>query len=202
MKKYLLSLLPVSLLVSADLPVPKVYTLSPGYTVTIDGTSNLRNWQEKVGEVTGEITAIVNEDGSVDLTSLRIRMEVLSIKSDMGRIMDNKTYEGLKAAAYPEILFTLGRPLKLMQVRECQKAIPVQGNLSLAGICKPVTMQVKTFGISQGKLVFEGSQALKMTDYGVKPPSALFGTMRAGPDITISFKTNFSNQSFTTTLKN
>jgi hypothetical protein len=61
---------------------------------------------------------------------------------------------------------------------------------------------VKTFEISQGKLVFEGFQTIKMTDYGVKPPSALFGTMRAGPDITIRFKTNFSNQSITTILKN
>jgi polyisoprenoid-binding protein YceI len=202
MKKYLLFLLPVSLFVSADLPVQKVYMLSSGYMVTIDGTSNLRNWQEKVGQVAGEITAVVNVDGSVDLRSLRITMVVLSIKSDMGRVMDNKTYEGLKAATYPEILFTMNKPLKLMQVRDGQNAVPVKGNLMLAGICKPVIMEVTTFEIKEGKLVFEGSQALKMTDYGVKPPSALFGTMRAGPDITIRFKTNFSNPSITTTLKN
>jgi hypothetical protein len=41
-----------------------------------------------------------------------------------------------------------------------------------------------------------------MSDYGVKPPSALFGTMRSGPYITIHFKTNFLNQLITTTLKN
>jgi hypothetical protein len=33
-----------------------------------------------------------------------------------------------------------------------------------------------------------------MTDFGVKPPSALFGTLKAGPDITISFKTVFTIQ--------
>jgi hypothetical protein len=63
-------------------------------------------------------------------------------------------------------------------------------------------MLVKTFEIRQGILSFEGSQRIKMSDYGVKPPSALFGTMRAGPEITIRFNTNFINQLITTSLKN
>ena len=202
MKKCMLFLLPVSLLVASDQPVQKTYLLSKEYAVTIDGTSNLRNWQEKVGEVTGDVAAVVNEDETVDLLSIRISMQVLSIKSDMGKVMDNKTYEALKAATHPEILFALSRPLRLTQVRDGQITIPVKGDLTLAGVQKPVIMLVKTFEISRGVLQFEGSQTLKMTDYGVKPPSALFGTMRAGPDITIHFKINFINQSVITTLKN
>jgi polyisoprenoid-binding protein YceI len=202
MKKCILFLLPVLLLICAGEPAKDTYILTRDYTVTIDGTLNQRDWQEKVGEVTGDMTAVVNEDGSVDLTAIRISMQVLSIKSDMGRMMDKKTYEALKAAAYPEILFTLNAPLKLTQIRDCQTTIPVKGELALAGIRNPVIMQVKTFAISQGVLQFEGSQTIKMSDYGVKPPTALFGTMRSGPEITIHFKTNFLNQSITTTLKN
>ena len=202
MKKRLLFLLPVVLLMSAGQTAKDAYILSGEYAVTIDGTSNLRDWKEKVGVVTGDMTAVVNEDGSVDLSTIRICMKVLSIKSDMGRAMDNKTYEALKAAAYPEILFTMTAPMRLAQVRDCETAIAVKGDLTLAGICKPVTMLVKTFTIRRGNLSFEGSQTIKMSDYGVKPPTALFGTMRAGPDITIHFKTNFINQSITTTLKN
>lgn len=202
MKNCLLFLLPAFLLVSADRPAKDGFILSRNYEVTIDGTSNLRDWQEKVEDVTGDMTAVANEDGSVDLSSIRIRMKVLSIKSDMGRVMDNKTYEALKAAAYPEILFTVSAPMRFVQVRDCQTAIPVKGELVLAGICKPVTMQVKTFEIRQGNLSFEGSQRIKMTDFGVKPPSALFGTMRAAPEITIHFNTNFINQSNLTNLKN
>jgi polyisoprenoid-binding protein YceI len=202
MKNCLLFLVPVAFLVSADRPEKDAYILSRNYEVTIDGTSNLRDWQEKVGDVTGDMRAVVNEDGSVDLNSIRIRMKVLSIKSDMGRVMDNKTYEALKAVAYPEILFTVSVPMRLVQVRDCQTAIQVKGELALAGICKPVTMLVKTFEIRQGNLSFEGSQCIKISDYGVKPPSALFGAMRAGPEITIRFNTNFINQSILTTLKN
>src|SRR5580658_4586471 len=119
MKNCLLFLGLTALLVSADRPAKDGYILSGKYEVTIDGTSNLRDWQEKVGDVTGDMTAVVNEDGSVDLSSIRIRMRVLSIKSDMGRVMDTKTYEALKASAYPEILFTVTAPIRLVQVRDC-----------------------------------------------------------------------------------
>jgi polyisoprenoid-binding protein YceI len=195
-------LFPVALLISADQPAKDNYILTRDYAVTIDGTSTLRDWQEKVGEVTGEMSAAVNEDQSVELRALRISMKVLSIKGNMGRGMDNKTYEALKASAHPEILFTVSTPMRLAQVRDCQTTIPVRGELALAGVCKPMIMLVKTFEISQGVLQFEGSQTIKMSDYGVRPPTALFGTMRSGPDITIHFKTNFLNQSITTTLKN
>jgi polyisoprenoid-binding protein YceI len=157
-----------------------------------------------VGQVSGAMEAQVNPDGTIDLSSIRIDMVVLSIKSDMGKVMDNKTYEALKADMHPEILFTLGAPLKLTQVRDCGTAIPVKGNLQLAGVCKPVVMEVTTIQISHGIVQFEGCEHLKMTDFGVRPPTALFGTMRASPDITIHFKTNFINQAIIpgTNLKN
>jgi polyisoprenoid-binding protein YceI len=202
MKKYMLFLLPVALLAGTPGVVTDQYILSGEYTVTICGTSNLRDWKENVGQVTGAVSAAQNEDGSIQLSSIQIKMNVLSIKSDMGRVMEKKTYEALKAAANPNILFTLSDPLKLSRITDLSKAIPVTGYLSLAGVCRPVIMMVKTFEIRQGSLVFEGSQSIRMTDFGVKPPSALFGTMRAAPDITIYFKTNFTKQSFSTNFKN
>lgn len=187
-------LLLACLLFGSDVPVPDRYLLSKGYTVAIQGTSNLRDWQETVGEVTGEVVAEAGADGSVELRSIHIKMEVHSIKSDIGKVMDNKTYEALKADANPEILFCLSSPVKLTQVKDCRTAVPIKGTLTLAGVRRPVIMQVKTFEIGKGKLLFEGFQAIKMTDYGVKPPTALFGTMRASPDITITFKTSFIKQ--------
>ena len=202
MKKSILLLLPLCTLIAAGDHVQDDYILTREYTVTIDGTSNLRDWKENVGQVTGDMMAILNPDGSVDLISIRIKMAVLSIKSDMGRVMDNKTYEALKSTVYPDILFTLNTPLKLSQVSNGQPPIPVKGDLFLAGVCRPTVMQVKTLTVDQGKLFFEGTENIRMTDYGVKPPSALFGTMKAASDIIIHFKTNFIKPSLSTLLKN
>lgn len=201
MKPYFLFLLPAFLLTGATKPGRDLYVLTAEYTVTIEGTSNLRDWKENVGKVTGAMEAELNADGTIDLTSIRISMDALSIKSDMGRVMDGKTYEALKANTYPEILFLLNVPQQLTPVRNFATAIPVKGCLRLAGVCKPVIMQVKTFEISRGKLTFEGYQNLKITDFGVRPPTALFGALRASPEITIHFKTDFINQTISNNLK-
>jgi len=177
MKPYLFFLLPVLLLAAAGEPARDLYVLAGEYAVTIQGTSNLRDWKENVGQVSGAMEAEVNADGSIGLNAIRINIEVLSIKSDMGRVMDNKTYEALKANAHPEIIFTLAAPERLIPISDCGTAVAVNGNLRLAGVSRPVTMLIRTFEISQGKLQFEGYQNLKITDFGVKPPTALFGTM-------------------------
>lgn len=203
MKPSVLFLLPAFVLASAATdPARDLYVLSSEYAVTINGTSNVRDWKEDVGKVSGSMEATVNSDRTISLTSIRICMDAGSIKSDMGRVMDDKTYEALKAGAYPQILFTLTTPQRLSPVKNCDITIPVKGWLSLAGVSRPVIMQVKTCDISQGKLQFEGYENLNMKDFGVKPPTAFFGTMRAAPDITIHFKTDFISQTISNNQKN
>ncbi len=48
------------------------YILTDDYIVTIHGTSNLHNWDEKVGIVTGNATLHWNSDESFDLNAIHI----------------------------------------------------------------------------------------------------------------------------------
>jgi len=172
-------------------PASSTYTLSKDYTVTIHGTSNLHAWDEKVNTVSGDGTVNPNSDGSYNVTAIRIKMEVHSIKSDMGSIMNNNTYKALKADDYPQIIFALVAPVESIQVKAGEKTVMVKGNLTIAGVTRPVNVQVKIAMPEQRTLLFEGSQAIKMTDYGIKPPTALLGTLKTGNEITINFKTSF-----------
>jgi polyisoprenoid-binding protein YceI len=194
MKNYSMLLFLSFALGGADLPVQNNYVLAKSYSVTILGTSNLRDWKDSVGNVTGNMVASLNGDGSIDLHAMYIKMDVRSIKSDMGSTMDNKTYTALKADANPEIIFVLAAPMRLLPVSHGGPILPLKGNLTLAGVSRPVIMQVNVFMMGRGKLQFDGSQAISMTDYGVKPPTALFGTIKARPGIIIQFKTNFTNK--------
>lgn len=200
MKKWFISLaLPFTLIspglpVQASLPEQNTYILTRNYTVAIHGSSNLRDWKDSVGTVSGDMTAGIGVDGKLEVQAIHIKMEVRSIKSDLGSGMDHKTYTALKADANPEIIFLLDVPVKLMQINPGGDASVLKGHLTLAGICRPVIMQVSLLMLGQGKIQFEGSQAINMTDYGVKPPTALFGTIKARPQITIKFKTNFTNK--------
>jgi hypothetical protein len=44
-----------------------------------------------------------------------------------------------------------------------------------------------TYEMKNGTLVCKGSKRIKMTDYKVEPPSFMFGTIKTGDEITISF---------------
>jgi polyisoprenoid-binding protein YceI len=184
-------LLPVAamFMISAA-PVPQTCTLSKDYSVTINGTSNLHNWDEKVGTVTGTGTITPNSDGTYDIDAISIVMLVHSIKSEMGGAMNNNTYKALKADAHPEITFVLSAPLKAVKAGVATAS--AKCNLSIAGVTKPVEMQVKISIPQKGIMQFEGAQTIKMTDYGITPPVALFGALVTGDEITIHFKTSFT----------
>ena len=166
------------------------YILSDDYLVTIQGTSNLHNWEETVKKVSGKGSLSWNEDGSFNLNTILIKIDVFSIKSD-NSIMDKKTYSALKAEKFPEISFSLSSPVKTMKVGSGENSIVAKGNLTIAGITKPVTIQLKASMVKQGLLLFQSSQTIKMSDYGVDAPTALFGTLKTGDQITLNFKTNF-----------
>lgn len=192
MKQFNILLLIAFSLISAKVLVRDTYTLAKGYTVTIHGTSNLHNWDETVGTVTGSSSVSWNSDGSFNMEALTLKIEVHSIKSSEGGAMNNNTYKALKADADPEITFTLTSPLKSIKTATSAIIVSANGNMTIAGVTKPVIMQVKASMPQKGVMQFEGTQALKMTDYGVSPPTALFGALKTGDAITITFKTDFS----------
>jgi len=193
MKTGILLLLMGSWVIGGDLSVPQDYTLSGNYAVSIHGTFSIHSWAETVQKVSGELVGAVNADGSAAIQSIRMVMEVRSIKSDMGSVMDNKTFKALKADADPVITFSVSVPFTIRRSAPSD-TVSLPGHLTLAGITRPVIMRVMSFKASQRTLSIEGKENIKMTDFGVKPPSALFGVMRASPDITINFKTDFTIQ--------
>jgi polyisoprenoid-binding protein YceI len=75
-----------------------------------------------------------------------------------------------------------------------RQPIALAGQLTLAGVTRPTTLWINELSIGADSMRFVGEQSIKMTDFGVKPPSALFGTLKVGPMLTINFKTVFTIQ--------
>jgi len=192
MKLLKLSLLIAFAFISGNIHAQDTYNISKGYSVIINGTSNLHDWNETVDTVRGVSTVSWNSDGTFNLDAINIKMDVHSIKSDMGGAMNNNTYKALKAETYPVITFTLSEPVNSIKTDETATTVSAKGNMTIAGVTKPIIMQVKVFMPRKGTMEFAGSQIIKMTDYNVKPPTALFGALKTGDDITITFKTDFS----------
>jgi polyisoprenoid-binding protein YceI len=190
--KYIKNILPlIFILLGYQLPAQSIYALDPGYVFTIHGSSNLHDWDESAGSATANASFTWNSNGSFDVNSLNLSVAVESIKSTEGSIMNNKTYNALKSGKYPVINFVLTAPIKSITPNVNGNAVTATGNLTIAGVTKPVTIQAKVFTNGQNAVTFEGSQKINMNDFGIDSPTALFGMLKVTPDVTIKFKTSF-----------
>ncbi|MCB0564557.1 MAG: YceI family protein [Phaeodactylibacter sp.] len=152
------------------------------FKMTVSGTSTLHDWESEATEVvaTGNL-----ELAGVQLTGidkLKVTVPAKRIVSSKGRIMDNKTYDALKADKYPNITFVLNKA----SVKESK--VQATGQLTIAGKSQTVSLSATSKVNSAGNITFSGSKAIKMTDYGMEPPTALMGTIKTGDDVTIKYE--------------
>jgi polyisoprenoid-binding protein YceI len=190
MKLFNTILLGALLIAANNIQAQNNYSLA-AFTVTIDGTSNLHSWNEKVETVSGKGNINWNINKSFTLQSFNIVMQVSSIKSDEGSTMNNKTYKALKSDQFPTITFLLTQPVAVSS-GSTPLSVVAKGNLTIAGVTRSITIPIKISADGNKKITIAGAQQVKMTDYGVDPPTALFGMLKTGDAITISFNTNFS----------
>lgn len=160
--------------------------VSRAHSMFIEGTSNLHDWQTKVvkANLTAEFALennLLNAIGEVVLVA-----DAKSIKSDKGSVMDGKTHDALKVDKHPTITFRLKQIQSLASANRVTE-IRTVGNLTIAGVTRPITMTVFAKLLPNGEVEVWGSQKLKMTDFKVDPPTALMGSIRTGDEIIVRF---------------
>lgn len=153
-------------------------------TMTIFGTTNVHDFKTKVEQIKGEL--VVN--GSKKIQTLTVEVPVHSIKSGE-KLMDNKTYEAFNVAKYPTIQFQL-LDVSSLQITGDDINVIVNGNLTMAGVTRKISFKTTGKNLKPGAYEFKGSIALKMTDFKMKPPTAMLGVMKVGDAITLKYDIN------------
>ena len=153
-------------------------------TMTIYGTTNVHDFKSKVEQIKGEL--VVNSSKKVQ--SLNVEIPVLSIKSGE-KGMDNKTYEAFNAPKNPTISFQLVA-VSSIQITGDDINVTVDGNLTMAGVTKRISFKSTGKKLKPGSYEFKGSISLKMTDFKMKPPTAMLGVMKVGDAITLKYDIN------------
>jgi polyisoprenoid-binding protein YceI len=154
--------------------------------MVVRGTSNLHDWESRANEVraNGEIVT----EGSLikSVASLQLEIPVRGIKSPKGSIMDGKTYDALKATAFPYITYKLDKVLMLTPKSGGYEGL-ASGVLTIAGVSRPTELTVTGKMGADGSVVFSGRKQLKMTDFKISPPTALMGTLTTGDGIEVVY---------------
>lgn len=155
------------------------------HKMTVAGTSTLHDWKCPASKLvsTGDVTMEGSDLKSVN--NLWVEVESKSIKSDKDA-MDEKIYEALKTDAYQKITFQMAK-MKSIEKKGDAYSIVASGNLTIAGVSKPVELTVVGKILLGGDIEFSGSKTMRMTMFNVDPPTAMWGVVKAGDEITIAF---------------
>ena len=158
--------------------------------LTVFGTSNLHDWDIVAKAMSGKATFDFDANVLKDIESLDFSVEseqLLSGKSGM----DSNTFKALNSKKYKTINYKLTKIVKITKVSANTYTIEAQGDLTIAGTTKNIT-QVFTAVVSGKKVVLSGKTKITMTQYKITPPTALFGTIKTGPDVTVDFKVTYN----------
>lgn len=157
-------------------------------TVTIKGTSSLHEWEMKGTTIGGAIQTDPDAwktEGQKPATA-SVTIPVKSIRSEHDR-MDRIMAETLKAATNPDIRYEM-TSAALLKTTGDSFVVRTNGKLSIAGVTRDITLDVNVHRTSANRYVLTAQTPLKMTDYGMKPPVAMMGTLKTGDQITVAFR--------------
>ena len=164
---------------SAQMALPGKLILSNASKVWFDGTSNVRSFSCAARKLDVDINS--DDDASpakiVKAASLSIAVDQIDCKNGK---MNEHMREALKAEKNPKILW------KLSSYRVEGTNVIMAGTLTIAGKENPIELR-GTGGLNNGTITLKGTKVLKMTEFGVKPPSLMFGTMKVADPVTVSF---------------
>lgn len=156
--------------------------------VNISGTSSLHDWEEAVEKFDVVLNLTFREKEITGIEKVHFSAKSGSIVSD-NNIMTNKTHDALKVEKFPEIVFRLVSVNHLSSQNGAFSGT-LTGDISLAGVTKRITLGF-TGMHSNNKVSIKGSKELKMSDFNIKPPTAMMGTLKTGESVTISFQLSF-----------
>ena len=166
------------------------------HSMLIDGTANVRDWDSEVKKIDAEV--VLKEFDLSDLSSLtaehfktlKLNMPVSDIESDSRRLTRN-LQDYLKGDDHPYIKFNL-KSIENVEAEDNNSAVVTAiGIINAAGVDHEVTMTVNA-SVNSGTVTFSGTQDLLMTDFGIDPPTAVMGTVRARDEIQIIYSLTFS----------
>ena len=166
----------------------------PQSKLYIDGTSTLHDFTINAKKVDGYVEL---EKSAVDgdtlqsiekLTGLKVVIPVKKLDTDKSSMNDNMD-DALKADDNPNITYEL----KTIDPSDMPKTVgdsvefKTTGNLTIAGKTNSIEMTVKGVKDKDGNVTFVGQKTVKMTDYGVEPPTMLFGTIKTHNAVVVHF---------------
>ena len=169
--------------------------VNPESKLWIDGTPNLHEWSCKATQLDATVELDASAAARVSaappkaLKAVEVKVPVRSLKCNHGG-MDGNVYKALKADDAPEISYIMASFEASPGDGADSFVVHAVGTLTIAGKENKIDMDVKATRLPDGTVKATGVVPVKMTDYGIKPPTAIFGRLKTGDEVKVNFELN------------
>ena len=169
--------------------------LAPNTQLSFEGTSTLHGFTC----TTSTMQAYIDVDPSYKTESLATVARpivavqiVIPVKSlACGGELENNMRNTLNAQKYPYIIYKLSNYDVIAGTASTSAfTASTQGTLTIAGAEHPVALTVKASRAADGVVSATGAQTIKISDFGIKPPTFFLGTLRVGNELKVKFTVN------------
>ncbi len=174
------------------------FEFQPQTKISIKGTSTMHDFECQAGLVAGMVE--FGTDSATDAKEMLNGLQNVSVSVPVDRIacgngtMDKKMREALQAGKAPLVKYTLSEASVVSGPdAEGYHALRTSGKLFLAGQERPIEMTVRGRQMADGRFLFSGSKDIKMSEWGIKAPTAMLGTMKTGDQVTVAFEVIAAN---------
>lgn len=163
--------------------------------ISIKGSSSLHDWAAKCGEIVDypeQITLDPANSGTIP--SFGFKVAVASMDGGRGASMNNKIYKALHSKEHPYVNFTQNEPATYQVDATGKLNLNSIGTVEIAGQSRSVS--VKVTGTPDGDLlILSGSHPMKLSEFNIEAPSAMFGQIQTKDDIFVHFEFTYKKAS-------
>jgi polyisoprenoid-binding protein YceI len=170
--------------------------VQPESKLWVAGTSTVRSFQCQAGAFDAKIastnadavTAVLAGEKAVSSVEVTVPAEKLDCRNGT---MNEHMRKALKAKEFPTIVFRASS-YDLARATD-SVGVTLTGSLTLGGVEKPITVKAQAKPGANGTLIVSGTREVRMTEFGLKPPSLMLGTMKVDEKITVGFDVVLKN---------
>ncbi|MEY2411265.1 MAG: hypothetical protein QOF48_3935 [Verrucomicrobiota bacterium] len=171
------------------------YDAQPGGgRMTLEGKSTAHEWKVECGAIGGYIEAdpsFPESNAGAVKPRIEVSIPVRQLKSGK-KAMDTRMMSEMNQPAHPKIEYRV-IDLKPKGAPAGGKAeFDATGTLTVSGVTRTNTMPVTIERVDKTKLKVNGTIQIKMSDYGIQPPSfdvpVLGGLMKTDDNVRIAFE--------------
>jgi polyisoprenoid-binding protein YceI len=164
---------------AAQMALPRNLSLGKESKLWVEGTSTVKSWSCAAGKLDVDVVAEPDAAAPEIVRSASLVAPVASLDCK-NNTMNEHMRKALKADKNANISW------KLTSYRVEGANVIITGKLQIAGKENPIELRGTGTAVN-GTIKVKGSKQFNMSEFGVKPPSLMMGTMKVRDLITVSY---------------